>query len=98
MQPYEFTLNFVDSPIPVIDIYTESGELVYGVPTKFYFQAWRTSERIDVYDFTNATLGFKPSYSSNTTSPVVVLNGTASTLHRGKGEFTYTLKNDQDYS
>jgi hypothetical protein len=70
----------------IIDFYTETfGPLVVNASNKVYFQAWATKDRADVYEFEGASL--KSLLKDNST--MTIIDSTISTLHRGKGSFSF---------
>jgi hypothetical protein len=73
----------------VVDVFVATGYIVSEVPNVFYFQAWKSPERIDFLDFSEATL--RQSYRPNATmniSQAIVSN--ISTINKGKGSFIFT--------
>jgi hypothetical protein len=70
----------------ILDFYTEtSAPLVEQVSNKIYFQAYATRDRVDVYEFANASLKAVLSDGSVKT----VIDNAIMTVHRGKGSFTF---------
>ena len=70
----------------ILDFYTEtSAPLVEQVINKVYFQAYATRDRVDVYEFANASL--KAVLTDGTVKTVI--DNTIMTEHRGKGSFAF---------
>jgi hypothetical protein len=70
----------------ILDFHTEtSTPLVEQVSNKVYFQAYATRDRVDVYEFANASLKAVLSDGSIKT----VIENSIMTEHRGKGSFTF---------
>jgi hypothetical protein len=70
----------------ILDFHTEtSAPLVEQVSNKVYFQAFATKDRVDVYEFANASL--KAVLSDGTVKTVI--DNAIMTEHRGKGSFAF---------
>lgn len=77
-------LVITQQDLMVVDFYTETqGPLVANVTNKVYFQGWATQDRADTYDVVGANL------VAETASGTIVLVRNVSSLHRGKGSFSF---------
>ncbi len=73
----------------IVDFFIEThNQLTLNVTNKVYFQAWATSDRVDVFEFANASL--KAVLFDNST--LTIVDSTVRTEHRGKGSFNFQHK------
>jgi hypothetical protein len=85
---YQQSVTINNAELLVVDAFSATGYVVAGVPNVVYLQAWQSTQRTDVLDFSNAVV--RQSYRLNATvnTSQVVATG-VSTVAKGKGSFTF---------